>query len=417
MKNVGKKAEEQRVGSESQPVDSESVDELFAGENREEEVGAGGASGVIYRSGLHFSVVKLVNHPLFTTVIMCAIFANSIMIVVEFSSEEEVPNSIFDALNTLFITIYTMEFALKLFAQPIKYWKSGYNILDFLLLLVSYFSVIQDLFASDLEDGAANVTFLRVFRALRALRALRSISFIRGLQVIVSALLKTIASSVNVVVLLILVMFVFSMIGHYFFGRDEESDNVRWGTIFDSMYSLWVYTTLDGWVILQQELDKVSTSTRLFSIFFIFIGNFIIKQLFIGVVIQNLEEAQQEERNQQESRRLQQFELKKNTFLRKQERDLQAFFENLRNAEMDNHMNMQDFMASLVGTLRHDDIVPMQGVFCNQLWLRAFVETLQCQSVSLKAAQKLHYETLTALCTLAEQRLQAFKDRTVPVAV
>ena len=412
MKDRGRRAP---ITASESDADSASPDDLFdpSGgdalmENPEE--------GIKYRSRLHFSVVKLVDHPLFTGVIMCAIFTNSIMIMVEFSADEEIDDPIFSALNTLFITIYTLEFALKLYAQPVMYWKSGYNILDFMLLLVSYFSVIQDMLASDLEDGAANVTFLRVFRALRALRALRSISFIRGLQVIVSALLKTIASSVNVVILLILVMFVFSMIGHYFFGRDENSDKVRWGTIFDSMYSLWVYTTLDGWIILQQELDKVSTSTRLFSIFFIFIGNFIIKQLFIGVVIQNLEEAQEEERNQQELRKQQQFELKKRKFLEKQEQDLQAFFDDLRSAEMDN-VDVQQFMASLVGTLRHDDIVPMQSIMSNRLWLQAFVETLQHQKVSLRAAQKLHYETLQTLCTLAEQRLQALKDHTAPAAV
>ena len=109
----------------------------------------------------------------------------------------------FSILDLIYLTIYTVEFLLKVYSEPIDYWKSGYNRFDFAILVLSYMEY-QTFFTF-------NASFVRVFRALRALRALRSVSFIRSLQVIVSALIRTISSITSVVSLLLLVMYIFAI--------------------------------------------------------------------------------------------------------------------------------------------------------------------------------------------------------------
>ena len=61
------------------------------------------------------------------------------------------------------------------------------------------------------------------------MRALRSIGFIRSLQVIVSALLKTMKSIANVVMLLLLTMYIFAIVGFYFLA---DYDDKSWGIYF-----------------------------------------------------------------------------------------------------------------------------------------------------------------------------------------
>lgn len=77
------------------------------------------------------------------------------------------------------------------------------------------------------------------------MRALRSISFIRSLQIIVSALLKTLYSIVNLLLLLFLIMYVFAIIGYYFLGQ-SDGDPAHWGTIPDALFTLWTYVTVSS---------------------------------------------------------------------------------------------------------------------------------------------------------------------------
>lgn len=90
-----------------------------------------------------------------------------------------------------------------------------------------------------------NLLYLYVHVALRTLRTLRSISIIRGLQVLVTALIQTFKSSVFYLLLLLLVlMFLFAIMGHYFFGYDEDGDKKNWGTFGQSMLSLFTFVTV-----------------------------------------------------------------------------------------------------------------------------------------------------------------------------
>ena len=52
---------------------------------------------------------------------------------------------LFRIVDELFLSIYTVEFVLKLYAEPKGYWKSSYNRFDFLILFISYIQAILDM--------------------------------------------------------------------------------------------------------------------------------------------------------------------------------------------------------------------------------------------------------------------------------
>lgn len=127
------------------------------------------------------------------------------------------------------------------------------------------------------------------FTALRALRALRSISFIRALRVLVNALIKTLWSIINLLAVLLLIMYVFAIMGFYFFGPGESETHAsadQWGSIDTTMFILFDYVTADGWTQFSSELDDRGLKlARFYTVTFIFIGHFIFTNLFIGVII------------------------------------------------------------------------------------------------------------------------------------
>ena len=105
--------------------------------------------------------------PLFNGFIMGVIVLNSLVIGFETVEEwKQAHTNVFKALDEFFLAIYTMEFLMKLYAEPKGYWKSSYNRFDFSILALSYVQVIMD----ELNVGDKILTPLRLLRGLWTLR-------------------------------------------------------------------------------------------------------------------------------------------------------------------------------------------------------------------------------------------------------
>lgn len=310
-------------------------------------------------------------------------------------------NYAIEVLDLIYLGIYFWEFIFKFYAERMSFWQSGANCFDFSILLIALVSFVQSFVG---EFGADDIALLRVFRALRALRALRSISFVRPLQVIVVAIVRTMQSVINLLSLLLLIMLIFAIMGYYFFGRpDDTHENfIYFETLGQGLHSLWCYVTVDGWMDLLGY--DASMDRKIFSMSFILLGHFIFTNLFIGVVIQNLEEAQEEERVTQDVRKLFLFHKKKDFILEKQDQDLNKLLEKNNLVGGDN--SIQDKLGKLAGQLRHSDLVPMTHLACQPLWMEYYLATCNFQEQNMYALQQLHFAIANNLSEALERHLQ-----------
>lgn len=99
----------------------------------------------------------------FENFIMLTIFINAIIIAVETSSAPGSNGDFFVVADIIFLVIYTIEFALKVFCEPRDYWASNYNRFDFLILFLSFFSFMQLIMKSD-SGIFSNLAYIRVLR-------------------------------------------------------------------------------------------------------------------------------------------------------------------------------------------------------------------------------------------------------------
>ena len=94
------------------------------------------------------------------------------------------------------------------------YIHDGWNKLDFLIVMVSFFdmqSIFQQLIY--FEEAGSSLAFFKVLRMLRTLRPLRFISHNVHLKLIVNSLLDSIGPIVNVFLIVLLILFMFSIAG------------------------------------------------------------------------------------------------------------------------------------------------------------------------------------------------------------
>lgn len=359
-----------------------------------------------YRSGVHRFASWITTAAWFDQLIMFTIFLNAVAIAVESSQAQGKDADALQLVDLLFLTVYIVEFFLKVYVEPIGYWRSGYNRFDFVILALSLLQFVQ-------IDGL-DLTYVRVLRALRALRALRSVSFIRQLRVLVLALLKTLGSISNLLILLLLIMYVFAIMGFYLFGPGEETKGARltegeseWATVFGAMYSLWVMTTADGWTDIQRRLDERGFGTsRIFTVVYLFIGHFIFTNLFIGIIIQNLDEAQSNERLYQRARQSALVKAKKGIISRSQAADIRQLNSayrvprRRRNARRQaEHLDLA--LAEARRDARKEDMVPLTDIAFNVTWLKAFMATLEWQETISARCHSLHFSLAGTLAEMA----------------
>ncbi len=150
-----------------------------------------------------------------------------------------------------------------------------------------------------------------VLRLLRLLRVLRLVHALPRLQVLVNALLKSVPSMGYVSLFLGLLFYVYAVAGVFLFGHN---DPVHFQSLERAFLSLFQIVTLEGWVdVLYTNMYGCDTYgydagsllpctapaarpvvSILYFVSFILLGTMIILNLFIGVIMKSMEEAQEE---------------------------------------------------------------------------------------------------------------------------
>ncbi|XP_036417208.1 cation channel sperm-associated protein 3-like [Colossoma macropomum] len=89
---------------------------------------------------------------------------------------------------------------------------------------------------------------------------------------------------------LVFFMFIFAVAGVLYFGEQASGDLEHWGDLGSALLTIFGLVTLDGWVDLLKKVDSSGvTYSRLFLIIFILIGHFIFFNMFVGLVIMEVE--------------------------------------------------------------------------------------------------------------------------------
>lgn len=182
------------------------------------------------------------------------------------------------ALDRLILGLFIVEALLKMAAhgrQPWRYFADGWNVFDFLIIVICLLPV--------------GGPFAAVLRLARALRLLRLVSTLPKLQLLVGALLKSLSAMGYVSLLLALLFYIYAVAGIHLFGK---TDPVNFGSLPAALLTLFRLVTLDNWSdIYFAQLGHVPTvKVTIYFITFIIFGTMIILNLFIGIILNSMAE-------------------------------------------------------------------------------------------------------------------------------
>jgi voltage-gated sodium channel len=222
---------------------------------------------------------EMVEHRYFTRVIISLIFFNAVIVGLETSPAiYEEYKTLFFRLDMVLLWIFTVEIIMRLLAAPSykHFFTSSWNWFD--LIIVS---------ASHIFAGAHFITVLRILRVLRVFRA---VSVIPSLRRLVDALLMTIPALGNIILLMSIIFYIFAVTGTMLF---REVAPEYFGTLGLSLLTLFQVVTLESWAsgVMWPIYNEMPWSWIYF-VSFVLVGTFVIFNLFIGVIVNNVEKVE-----------------------------------------------------------------------------------------------------------------------------
>jgi len=185
------------------------------------------------------------------------------------------------ALNWVFQLAFVAEIGCRILALGRRwptFFRDGWNTFDFAVVGLSLVPAVGPI--------------ATVARLARVLRVLRLVSAFPDLRLIVATMLRSVASMGHVTLLLGLLLYVYGVLGYHLF---HEVDPAWWANLGRSMLTLFEVLTLEGWVEMQEASMRATPWAWVFYTSFIVIAVFIVINLFIAVVINNLEAAKRDE--------------------------------------------------------------------------------------------------------------------------
>lgn len=178
------------------------------------------------------------------------------------------------ALDRICLGIFVVELALKLFALGPRFFRSGWNIFDFVIIGIS------------LTPGAQA---LSVLRALRILRLLRVISAAPRLQRVVEGFITALPGMGSVFLLMSIIFYIGSVMATKLFGASFP----QWfGSLGESAYSLFQIMTLESWSmgIVRPVMENYPYAWAFF-VPFIMMTTFAVVNLLVGLIVNSMQDA------------------------------------------------------------------------------------------------------------------------------
>ena len=171
------------------------------------------------------------------------------------------------------LVIFVLEIGAKMLAYRFRFFSNGWNCFDAVVISFA------------LVPGAGPFA---VLRSLRVLRVLRLLTVVPSLKKVVAAFLHSIPGLGAVVAVMGVFFYTAAVLATNLFG---ETFPQWFGTIGDSLYSLFQIMTLESWSMgIVRPVMEVHPWAWAYFVPFIMIATFTILNLFIGIIVSTMQE-------------------------------------------------------------------------------------------------------------------------------
>ncbi|MGI8928450.1 MAG: ion transporter [Candidatus Limnocylindrales bacterium] len=225
---------------------------------------------------------RIANNGRFNAFIVAVILVNAVLVGLETSPDLLARyDAFFEVANVVIGAIFVLEITIRMITywpRPQAFFRDGWNVFDFIVVGVSLLP--------------AAGSFATVARLARLLRVVRLVSVLPELRLLVGTMLRSFGSMIGVVLLLALVIYAYAVLGYHLFGAVDPQ---HWGDLGTAVRTLFESLTLEGWLEVQSAVIAQVPLAWLFFGSYILLAVFVVVNLFIAVILNNLETVKAEQ--------------------------------------------------------------------------------------------------------------------------
>jgi len=242
------------------------------------------------------TIFIIVMHPFFDPMIMGCIVLNTLTMCLEYYGAPPNYNKVLDGLDTFYIVVFTVEALIKITGLGwFQYIRNSWNKFDFFIVIVGIVSLFE-------LSGDASFNVLRLFRIGRVLRLINKAKTLRTHFL---TLMYSIPSLWNIGLLILVIFFVYAVVGMHLFGTEDQADGWEFGdseanfqNFQKSMITLFRVSSGDGWSdVYERYLTDVDEDVRpwvyVYFMSFFLVGALVMINLFIAVILDSFNEEQE----------------------------------------------------------------------------------------------------------------------------
>jgi voltage-gated sodium channel len=217
-------------------------------------------------------LVGFVETPVFRNFVTAIILLNAITLGLEtYPVEANWLSRMIPIADAVIVSIFVVELTLKIVAYGPRFFKSGWNWFDLIIVGVSLF-----------PDAGA----FTVLRAMRILRVFRLFSVMPDMRKVIEALMKAIPGMSAILAVLALMFYVAAVMATKLFGASEP----MFATLGASAFTLFQVMTLEGWAMdVARPTMETHPFAWLFFLVFIVLTSFAVLNMFIAVIVDSLQ--------------------------------------------------------------------------------------------------------------------------------
>uniref|UniRef100_A0A8C0WBB5 Sodium channel protein n=1 Tax=Castor canadensis TaxID=51338 RepID=A0A8C0WBB5_CASCN len=232
-------------------------------------------------------VFDFVTRQVFDISIMILICLNMVTMMVETDDQSEYVTNILSRINLVFIVLFTGECVLKLISLRHYYFTIGWNIFDFVVVILS---IVGMFLAELIEKYFVSPTLFRVIRLARIGRILRLIKGAKGIRTLLFALMMSLPALFNIGLLLFLVMFIYAIFGMSNFAYVKREVGIDDMFNFETFGNSMIFNPGSS---VKGDCGNPSVGIFFF-VSYIIISFLVVVNMYIAVILENFSVATEE---------------------------------------------------------------------------------------------------------------------------
>lgn len=217
-------------------------------------------------------LVRFIESRCFQVAILAVILLNAIVLGLQTSPAiDGACCGWLERIDDWCIVAFVIELTLKMVAYRWSFCRNGWNWFDFIVVAIS------------LVPDMGMFSLVRIFRVLRVFRL---VSGVKHMRIILAAIMKSIPGVTWAGMLLMLVYYVYGIIGTNLFGAAFPA---WFGSLGKSVYSLFQIMTLESWSMgIARPVIAQFPFAWVFFVTYILLSSFIVMNIVVGIVLNSI---------------------------------------------------------------------------------------------------------------------------------